>query len=438
VPLLAILAAAPPAPAQADPVLAAAGDIACPPGAAVTATTCRHGPTSDLVLGQAPTAVAAVGDVQYNSATLAEFTGPGAFNDTWGRFKASIHPAPGNHEYNDNTGAGYFTYFGPAAGDPTKGYYSYDVGAWHIVSLNSNCSDAGCQNVTKGQVTTAEMQWLQADLAAHPAACTLAYWHHPRYSSGQVGDSPGVGPLWTALLDARADVVLNGHDHDYERFARQDGAHNATSDGIREFVVGTGGKSHFGFPNGALANSEVRDDASFGALFLTLHPTSYDWAFRKEDGTVADSGSTPCHGRPASTLPPSGGGQPPAPPAPSTPASTAPLRVGLRVLRPHDIRSVRRHGLLVRMTCSHTCRGTLQLRTRERAHGRRGRLIRIGRAAAVLEEGGRGKVRIRLGRAGRRLLRHAGWRRVSVVLTATDPRDDRRIARRALTLRRRS
>jgi acid phosphatase type 7 len=198
----------------------AAGDIACAPGATVTATECRQQFTSDLLMSHAPlTRVLALGDTQYEDGCLDDFLGPGAYHATWGRKKAITAPVPGNHEYHltacSTMGGGYFQYFGSAAGDPTEGYYSFDLGAWHLIALNSEIAHgAGSQQV----------QWLQQDLAATTRPCILAYWHKPRWSSGVHGGSTAYAPFWDALYDAGADLVLTGHDHDYERFLPQNKA----------------------------------------------------------------------------------------------------------------------------------------------------------------------------------------------------------------------
>jgi Calcineurin-like phosphoesterase len=266
--------------------IAAAGDIACEPGEAADRDECQHGATSDLLVGIA--GVLALGDLQYGDGTYAKFLG--SYDRTWGRAKAITAPTPGNHEYETEGAAGYFRYFGVAAGDPKKGYYSFDLGAWHLVALNSNCSAVGGCGERSSQV-----RWLQADLAGHPALCTLAYWHHPRFSSGKHGGDAAYMAFWQALYDADADVVLVGHDHDYERFAPQDprGVLDLVG-GIREFVVGTGGKSLRSFSSTA-PNSEVRDASSFGVLELTLGADAYAWRFRSTDGSVTDSGSARCH-----------------------------------------------------------------------------------------------------------------------------------------------
>ncbi len=279
-----------------DPVLAADGDIACPYGD--TADECEQGATANLTAAQHPNAVAVLGDNQYQSGLLSEYNSLGAYNNTWGKFNSIVHPTPGNHEYAASTSAGgYFTYFGAAAGN---GNYSYDLGSWHIVALNSDCSNTGCKDSIAGATSSSEVSWLQSDLAAHPNQCVLAYWHHPAFSSGWVGNSPGVIPFWKALYAAHADVVLNGHDHMYERFAQQDPSQKATSQGIREFVVGTGGETLFSMGK-TQPNMQAVDNHHFGALFLTLHAGSYDWAFRTISGTLIDSGSTACHAQPSGT-----------------------------------------------------------------------------------------------------------------------------------------
>jgi hypothetical protein len=280
-----------------DPVVVAAGDIACDPasrlfsGGGGTAKDCHERATSDLILGLQPNAVLALGDDQYEQGALSAFRA--SYDPTWGRLKSITHPALGNHEYLSRDATGYFSYFGGAAGDPKKGYYSYALGSWHMIVINSNCSHVGGCGPGSPQE-----RWLRADLAAHKTVCTLAYWHHPRFSSGEHGDQTFMQPIWQALYDGGADVVLNGHDHDYERFAPQDPAGRSDpTRGIREFVVGTGGRNHYGLQT-VDANSEIRDSTSFGVLRLVLHPTSYSWQFipdlQNGNGTFTDSGSASC------------------------------------------------------------------------------------------------------------------------------------------------
>lgn len=267
--------------ADADPVLIAAGDVAdcISAGAAATA---------DLVAGIDGT-VALLGDGAYGRGTSQEYAE--CYDPTWGAFKERTRPAPGNHDYLSPDAEGYFGYFGAAAGRPAEGWYSYDLGPWHVIVLNSNCDVVGC---TDG---SPQIDWLRADLAANPTRCTLAYWHHPRFSSGsEYGGDEDLAAIWEVLYDAGADIVLSGHEHDYERFAPQNPAGVADPErGIRAFVVGTGGRGHYGFDDAA-PTSEVRDGNTLGVLALTLHPTGYDWAFSPVvGGSFHDEGSGACH-----------------------------------------------------------------------------------------------------------------------------------------------
>jgi hypothetical protein len=273
---------------EPDPVLVGAGDISI-------CSNDNDEATAALLDGIEGT-VFTLGDNVYDTGTASQFTN--CYDPTWGRHKSRTRPSPGNHVYYTANATGYFNYFGSAAGDPTKGYYSYNLGFWHIVVINSNDS---C-NIISCAAGSAQEQWLRVDLAGSGAACTLAYWHHPRFSSGNShGNNPAMQAIWQALYDFGADVVLTGHEHNYERFARQDAAGAADpAHGIREFVVGTGGKSHYGF-GVPKPNSEVRNGDTYGVLKLTLHPTSYDWEFVPIAGqTFTDSGSESCHGLPAS------------------------------------------------------------------------------------------------------------------------------------------
>lgn len=234
--------------------------------------------------------VVTLGDHAYEAGTPVEFAA--CYDPSWGRHKARTRPTPGNHDYLTPGASGYFDYFGAAAGDPGKGYYSYDLGSWHIIVLNSNCAEiGGCDR------DSPQERWLHADLAAHMRTCTLAYWHHPRFSSGPHGSEAGLEALWQALYEHGADVVLGGHDHVYERFGPQ--KPNGEPDlarGLRQFVVGTGGASHHKFAGPALANSEVLNDDTFGVLKLILRPASYEWQFIPVAGrTFTDSGTGRCH-----------------------------------------------------------------------------------------------------------------------------------------------
>jgi acid phosphatase type 7 len=312
--LVVLLALAPaavriPSAVAADPVIMAAGDIACDPadpnynGGAGTASACRMQATSDLLVNGAPAAVLPLGDNQYEDGALDKYGQ--SYGPSWGRVKAITRPIPGDGDYGVSGAAGYFDYFGAAAGTRGQGYYSYDIGTWHIIALNT-----ACQKVRGGcGPGSPQEQWLRADLAAHPADCTLAYFHKPRFSSGP--DNTTVDAFWRALYAADAEIVLGGDRHMYERFAPQnpDGAPDPTPDGtrgIREFIVGTGGKN-LGSIGDVQANSQVRAK-TFGVLKLTLHASSYDWNFVPAAGqSFTDAGSTNCS---------------PATPAPTTTSST--------------------------------------------------------------------------------------------------------------------
>jgi acid phosphatase type 7 len=267
--------------AAADPVLVGAGDIASCTGSGDEATA--------ALLANTRGTVVTLGDNAYPDGTAAQFRD--CYGPSWGLHKARTKPAAGNHEYHTEGAAGYFGYFGAAAGDPDKGYYSYDKGRWHIVVLNSNCSEVG--GCTAG---SPQGRWLKHDLVANAKRCTLAYWHAPRFSSSRYGNNAFVKPFWKALYKAGAEVVLNGHAHHYERFApqRPDGT-LARKRGIREFVVGTGGVNHYPF-EAVKPNSRIRDADAFGVLRLTLHRGSYDWKFKPVAGkTFTDSGTNNCH-----------------------------------------------------------------------------------------------------------------------------------------------
>lgn len=289
--------AAPQSKGPADIVIAAAGDIACdgrrnaPPGDDDSRNGCHQAGTFAVLQSLRPAAVLALGDEQYQSASYDQFMS--GYDKTWGRLRNITHPAVGNHEYGTPFAAGYFQYFGAAAGEPAKGYYSFDLAGWHLIAINGNCwAIGGCE------AGSPQEQWLAGDLATHPAACTLAFWHQPRFSSGIHHSDSHYAALWEDLYRAHADVVLAGHDHDYERFAPQmpSGASDPRN-GIREFVVGTGGKSHYGFTL-TEPNSEVRNGATFGVLALTLHAHGYSWRFVPEAGSAfTDAGSNGCHTR---------------------------------------------------------------------------------------------------------------------------------------------
>ena len=254
-------------------VLLAVGDIA----------TCDA--SSDERVGELaaslPGTIALLGDNAYPRGSLDDYAS--CFDPGWGALRERLRPVPGNHEYETRGAAGYFSYFGDGVGDPAEGWYSYDLGEWHLIALNSECDAIG--GCGPG---SAELTWLVADLSAHPARCTLAYWHHPRYSSGRHGSDDMTEALWQALAAAGADVVLSGHDHDYERLS--------PIDGIPSFVVGTGGRSLYAWPGSPLAETEVRANDTYGLLELTLGATAYAWRFvPASGGAFTDSGEGVCH-----------------------------------------------------------------------------------------------------------------------------------------------
>jgi hypothetical protein len=275
----------PPPSGGGDPVLVGAGDIAgCPDTAGAEATA--------KLLDRIAGTVFSAGDNAYEHGTGRQFAD--CYDPTWGRHKArTAFVAAGNHDYDTSGAAAHFAYFGAAAGNPDRGYFAGTLGSWQVIVLNSNCAEVGgCQ------AGSPQEQWLRGVLASSPASCTVAIWHHPAFSSvASDGVHPAYRPFWQALYDYGADVVLVGHDHVYERFGLQNPAGRAdASFGLRQFTVGTGGKSHQSF-NGAAPNSEVRNASTYGVLELTLHPASYDWEFVPQAGkSFSDQGSTACHG----------------------------------------------------------------------------------------------------------------------------------------------
>ena len=270
----------------------AAGDIAdcksLPPaksGAAKTASLIEAGLAHDK-----NAMVLTLGDNTYPVGLPTEFEN--CYQPTWGRFKQRTYPTPGNHDYYTPQAIGYYGYFDKAAGPNRRGYYSFDLGGWHIIALDSNLAPAA---------HAVQLDWLRADLAAHPARCTLAYWHHPLYSSGGHGSVPKMRDAWKLLADAGAELVLSGHDHDYERFAPQDADGRLDpARGIRQFVAGTGGA----YPTPFLftvAHSEARDSNRTGVLRLRLYTGGYGWEFVESTRLYSfgiaplDHGSAACH-----------------------------------------------------------------------------------------------------------------------------------------------
>lgn len=271
-------------PPPATQTLLAAGDIAMCTGTFDEAT-------ANVLDAQAGT-IAALGDLAYPSGTATDFST--CYDPTWGRHKSRTRPAAGNHEYSTSnpTAAPYYAYFGSAAGNPSQGYYSYDLGAWHIVVLNSNCSVVACA------AGSAQETWLRADLAATTQPCILAYWHHPRFtSSSRYSNDASVAPFWAALYQYGADIVLNGHAHQYERFGLQNPSQQADANGIRQFTIGTGGRSpQDGFRSTIQPNSQRRATGIYGVMKFTLGNGTYAWNFLPIAGqSFTENGSGTCH-----------------------------------------------------------------------------------------------------------------------------------------------
>lgn len=265
--------------------LVGAGDIAICGGLSAADSTAAR--TAALVARTPAAAVFTLGDNAYNNGAIEEYRD--CYGPTWGAFRDRTHPTPGNHEYQTPGADGYFTYFGDRAGPDRRGYYSYDLGGWHIISLNSNIDAA---------FGSEQEKWLRADLTSHrDMRCTLAYWHHPLFSSSSVhGSDPKMADLFRTLAEFGADIVLSGHDHGYERFAPQ--AFDAAPDprhGIRSFVVGTGGASPYAFA-APQPNSEVRIENTFGVIRFALRDGSYEWEFVPDTSTGRwDGGQALCN-----------------------------------------------------------------------------------------------------------------------------------------------
>lgn len=269
-------------------VLYAAGDIAECRGRAINDTMAAR--TAERIATELATdstaRVLTLGDNAYPNGSAADYAN--CYDPTWGRFKQRTLPSPGNHEYHTPSATAYFDYFGALAGTQRRGYYSVDIGAWHLMSLNSNLDGAAQQ---------AQLDWLKADLAARPAGCALAFWHHPVFSSGGHGNNKVMREAWRLLAAAGTDLVLSGHDHDYERFAPQDvDGHVDAQHGMRQFVVGSGG-AHLTPLLIRRANSETADNTTFGVLKLSLKKSGYAWDYLPvAGGSYHDHGSTACHG----------------------------------------------------------------------------------------------------------------------------------------------
>jgi hypothetical protein len=284
------------------PLVAAAGDISCSVARTKTERVnplrCKQRETSDLLVGGGYRAILALGDLMQNlHPDLRDYRR--SYLPTWGRFKERTFPAIGNHDYGFRDGKGYFDFFN-GVGDPRgragirgRGWYSFDLGRWHLVSLNANC---GRPDVSCGPGSP-QLEWLRRDLARHPSRCTLAFWHQPRFSSGAHGNDERVSAFWRVLYAAGADVVLNGHDQLYERFAPQTARGEVDRRrGIVQFTVGTGGEALFEFRRIKRA-SRARQNSTFGILRMRLAGGGFRWAYLAAPGGEAlDKGHRRCHG----------------------------------------------------------------------------------------------------------------------------------------------
>ncbi len=279
--------------------LVAVGDIVCDPHdphlLIKNLGYCQDSNTYKLTAKINPNAILALGDLQYDDGALDKFIS--RYDKTWGKLKSITYPAPGNHEYGTNAASGYFGYFnntkanGPA-GETGKGYYSFDLGGWHFISLNSNCAFVG--GCGEG---SPQLEWLKADLQKNKLSCTAAFWHHPHFTSGNYADDEAAQNLstnfWTVLAGNKADVILNGHDHIYERFSLLSPSGDKSENGIRQFTVGTGGKALYK-KKAAITGSEIAIDDKFGVLVMELYQKAYRWQFISLDGKVLDSGYQQC------------------------------------------------------------------------------------------------------------------------------------------------
>lgn len=267
---------------QNEFILVGAGDIAqCGKDSADQSRAAQ----TALLLDKIDGVVFAAGDLAYPGGTASEFQN--CYHLSWGRFKRRTLPVPGNHEYVSTNAQPYYDYWGAQAGEPGKGYYATQLGAWRILALNSNI-DAG--------IDSDQARWLRNELTQHTPRCTLAFWHHPLFSSGEHGDDPKMAALWKLLFNAGADLVITAHEHDYERFVPlNDRGEQDDERGMRQFIVGTGGAKLRQFKR-IHPHSEVRNNETFGVIKLTLKPDNYKWQFIPVEGQAFhDEGEGRCH-----------------------------------------------------------------------------------------------------------------------------------------------
>lgn len=266
--------------------IVAVGDIACPPDLPTTATTCRHAQVANRIATLKPQNLWLLGDIQYQFGELENFRA--SFEPNFGQFRSIWRPAPGNHEYATLGASGYFDFFGAAAGPNRRGYYSFNIGKWHIAALNTNCAKIDCR------YQSPQMKWLRADLRRNRTNCMAAFMHHPFKSSSRHGNTRAVGPLFKELRKAGTEFVLAGHDHAYERFAPILETGRASKQrGVASFVVGTGGKSLYA-PNRPARHSEFLLSTRYGALEMQLGTRGYSWRFVDETGRSFDRGRAAC------------------------------------------------------------------------------------------------------------------------------------------------
>jgi hypothetical protein len=268
------------------PIVAAVGDIACEATEKVTETSCQQAAVGNAITKLKPDSVWLLGDIQYLNGDLNQFRE--SFSKAFAPLRNRWRPVVGNHEYATPNASGYYEFFGKAAGPYQRGFYSFNLGKWHVVSLNANCDLIDCTS------NSFQAKWLRNDLKKNPRRCTAALWHQPLFSSGKEhGNDPLVRPLWQILQNHHADLVLSGHDHDFETFARQDAYGKADPNGMIEIVSGVGGRSFYHFDK-IQPNSKVRISDSFGFLKLRLNARSFDWSFVNKDSKVLARSSARC------------------------------------------------------------------------------------------------------------------------------------------------